>query len=178
MEDFVAFTAYVCERDELDVDLVLSAYLAEPDRARANAESEGLLRDGVVTGNGLVAATGFADDHDWITRRIPTPVREFVRVVELVEERAEQGRGGVADAALPDGFVEYESDRRGFEADQAGYVNNRAKEYESGARIEFDYRSRDPSGPFEMKPDRIRTVVSLSDLGRDITLRRGWTDER
>lgn len=175
MEEFVAYTAYVCEKDGSDLETVLSVYFGDVDRAMSAAESEGHVEDGRVTVAGVLAAVEFAEQAG-LDATLPEQVRDFHEVVEEVDAAADERRG-ISDPRLPDGFEEYESDHSRFRSDLHTYTNTQAKEYADGSRVEIDYRSRDPSGPFEMEPDRASVEARLHDLGRTFTYSDGWDEQ-
>jgi hypothetical protein len=176
MEEFVAYSAYACKMNGSSLEAVLSAYFGSADEAVEAAESEGYVEDGQATRDGLLAAVEFAERTGLAARTLPEQVREFHDVVEAIDEAAEQ-QAGIGGNRLPEGFTEYESDHRRYRSDQHGYVSNYAKDYADGSRVEVDHRSRDPSGPFEMEPDRASAEARLHHLGRTFTYSRGW-DER
>jgi len=162
LEGFVCWTAHAVD-DPTELRRVLDAQLPESgSRLIADAQYAGLLEGTALLPPGLAAANAFAERSGLPMSGPTAAIADFSAVVDALE--AAERRGGRLDAdAVPDGFetVTPTVDRY----DRSYHTVNVAKEYPSGATVELNYRSRDPSHPGERRANLSSAIVWLRTDG-------------
>lgn len=173
IEGLICLTAYLTE-DVEDTREALSTYISDPEESIEDANQNRLLEDGVPTSRGLVVAYQFSQEANIQIKGLSHAEEEFCEIVRNIGIAKEQGEP-LGESDLPEGFSETEPTLSKY--DKHYYTMNMSNEYSDTEEIEVNYRSRDPSGPFEMKPDKSSVSVWLRIDGEDkYQHQAGWTE--
>jgi len=162
IEGFVCWTAHSVD-DPAELGRVLDAQLPERgSRAVADAQYAGLLEETSLRPPGLAAAHAFAERSDLPMAGPTDAIADFGAILDALVAAADRGERVDADA-VPDGFetVTPTVDRY----DRSYHTVNVAKEYPSGATVELNYRSRDPSHPGERRANLSSAILWLREDG-------------
>ncbi|WP_251343990.1 hypothetical protein [Haloplanus halophilus] len=173
VEGFVCWTARTIE-DRTELRRVLTAQLPSGLGALRDAREAGLLDGTTPTAAGLAAAQEFADRSGLPMAGPTDAIADFGVLLEGLLAAEDERRAFVADA-VPEGFDRVTPSIDRF--DREYHTVNVAREYPSGAEVELNYRSRDPSHPGEEKPNRSSAILWLRG-GTDRTYehRAEWTE--
>jgi hypothetical protein len=158
IEGFVCWTAHAVD-DPTELRRVLDAQL--PDRgshAVADAQRAGLLEGTDLRPPGLAAAHAFAERSDLPMDGPTDAIADFSALLDAIDAAERRGERLGVDA-VPDGFetVRPTVDRY----DRSYHTVNVATEYPSGAGVELNYRSRDPSHPGERRANLSSAILWL-----------------
>jgi hypothetical protein len=147
-DGFVCWTARVIE-DPTELRETVGTLLPDAE-ALDETRRSGLLEGTTPTPRGLAAADAFSERSGLPMPGPDAAIADFRTLLETVDAAAEAGRR-LSDSDVPDGFepIRPSVDRY----DREYYTVNRARQYPSGAEVELNYRSRDPSHVREPKPN-------------------------
>jgi len=157
IDGFVCWTAHAVD-DSAELRRVLDAQLPAGSRAVADAQSAGLLEGTRLRAPGLAAAHEFAEQSGLPMSGPTDAIADFTALLDGLDTAAEEGQRFEPDA-VPEGFepITPSIDRY----DRSYHTVNVAKEYPSGATVELNYRSRDPSHGEERKPNVSNGILWL-----------------
>ncbi|MFB6255549.1 MAG: hypothetical protein ABEH58_02290 [Haloplanus sp.] len=175
IEGFVCWTAHAVD-DPAELRRVLDAQLPDPgSRAVADAQGAGLLEGTDLRPAGLAAAHAFAERSDLPMAGPTAAIADFSTLMESLD--AAERRGGQVDAdAVPEGFETVTPTVDRF--DRSYHTLTVAREYASGAAVELNYRSRDPSHPGERRANRSSAILWLRERGATTYEHRVEWEER
>jgi hypothetical protein len=162
IEGFVCWTAHAVD-DPAELRRVLDAQLPESgSRVIADAQYAGLLEGTALLPPGLAAAHAFAERSDLPMSGPTDAIADFSAILDALSAAERRGERLGVDA-VPDGFetVSPTVDRY----DRSYHTVNVAAEYPSGAAIELNYRSRDPSHPREQRANLSSAILWLRQDG-------------
>jgi hypothetical protein len=163
IEGFVCWTAHSVD-DPAELRRVLDAQLPSEsaNRAVADAQYAGLLEGTALRPTGLAAAHAFAERSDLPMSGPTDAIADFGALLDALD--AADRSGGRLDAdAVPAGFETVAPTVDRF--DRSYHTVTVAKEYPSGAAVELNYRSRDPSHPGERRANRSSAILWLREGG-------------
>jgi len=174
IEGFVCWTAHTVD-DSAELRRVLDAQLPDRgSRAVADAQCAGLLEGTALRPTGLAAAHAFAERSDLPMSGPTDAVADFSAILDALAAAADRGER-VGTEAVPEGFetVTPSVDRY----DRSYHTVNVAREYPSGATVELNYRSRDPSHPDERRANVSSAILWLREDGVTAHEHRAeWTE--
>jgi hypothetical protein len=157
VEGFVCWTARSVG-DAAELRRVLDAQLPSSDRALDDAREAGLLEGARVRPLGLAAAHRFAERSGLPMPGPTEAIDDFSALVDAIETARRRGER-IAAAAVPDGFEAVSPSVDRF--DRSYHTLNVGRTYPSGATVELNYRSRDPSHPRERRPNVSSAILWL-----------------
>jgi hypothetical protein len=175
IEGFVCWTAHSVD-DPAELRRVLDAQLPteSASRAVADAQCAGLLEGTTLRPAGLAAAHAFAERSDLPMSGPTAAIADFGAILDGLE--AAERRGERFDAgAVPEGFETVTPTVDRF--DRSYHTVNVAKEYPSGAAVELNCRSRDPSHPGERRANVSSALLWLREDGATTYEHRAEWDE-
>jgi hypothetical protein len=173
VEGFVCWTARSVD-DAGVLRRTLDAQLPDGGRALDDARRSGLVDGTVLTPAGLAAAHAFAERSDLPMGGATDAIADFRTLFEVLDA-AERAGDRLTASAVPEGFERVAP--TGDRYDREYHTVNVAREYPSGAVVELNYRSRDPSHPKEPKPNESSAVLWLrGDVERPYEHRAEWTE--
>jgi len=175
IEGFICWTAYAVD-DPAELRRVLDAQLPSENASRAVADAQyaGLLEGTTLRPAGLAAAHAFAERSGLPMAGPADAIADFGAIVDALDAAERSGRRVDADA-VPDGFetVTPTVDRY----DRSYHTITVAREYPSGAAVELNYRSRDPSHPSERRANVSSAILWLREGGATTYEHRvEWTE--
>jgi hypothetical protein len=173
VEGFVCWTARsVDDPDELR--RVVGAQLPASDDPVAETERAGLLTGATLRPRGVAAAHAFAEASGLPMAGATDAIADFSALLDGLRSAERRGERFVADA-VPEGFEPTEPTANQY--DRNYHTVNVAKGYPSGATVELNYRSRDPSHPNESRPRESSAILWLrGDVRRTHEYRASWTE--
>jgi len=175
IEGFVCWTAHAVD-DPAELRRVLDAQLPEGgSRAVADAQCAGLLEGTALRPAGLAAAHAFAERSELPMAGPTDAIADFGALVDALEA-AERRGGRLGTDAVPEGFEAVTPTVDRF--NRSYHTVNVAREYPSGAMVELNYRSRDPSHPGESRANRSSAVLWLREGGATTYEHRVEWEER
>lgn len=159
IEGFVCWTAYSVD-DPAELRRVLDAQLPSESASRAVADAQyaGLLEGTALRPAGLAAAHAFAERSDLPLSGPREAIADFGVLLDGLTAAERRDERFEADA-VPEGFGTVPPTVDRF--DRSYYTVNVAKEYLSGAAVELNYRSRDPSHAGEERPNLSSAILWL-----------------
>jgi hypothetical protein len=174
IEGFVCWTARAVD-DPAELRRVLDAQLPdEGSRAFADAQCAGLLERTTLRPAGLAAAHAFAERSDLPMAGPTDAVADFSALFRGLDAAERRGERFESDA-VPSGFEAVTPSVDRF--DRSYHTVNVAKGYPSGATVELNYRSRDPSHEGERRANRSSAILWLREDGaRTHEHRAEWTE--
>ncbi|MFB6101249.1 MAG: hypothetical protein ABEJ73_01640 [Haloplanus sp.] len=157
VEGFVCWTARSVD-DPAELRRVLDAQLPSESRALDDARRAGLVDGATLHPAGLAEAHAFAQRSDLPMPGATDAIADFSALLD--EIRAAERRGAKLGVdAVPEGFEAVVPTVDRF--DRTYHTVNVGREYPSGAEVELNYRSRDPSYPGESKPNESSAILWL-----------------
>jgi hypothetical protein len=175
IEGFVCWTAHSVD-DPAELRRVLDAQLPSESASRAVADAQyaGLLEGTDLRPAGLAAAHAFAERSDLPMSGPVDAIADFSALLDALD--AAERRGGRLDEdAVPAGFEAVTPTVDRF--DRSYHTVNVAKGYPSGAAVELNYRSRDPSHPGERRDNVSSAILWLRESGATTHEHRvEWTE--
>jgi len=174
LEGFVCWTAHAVD-DPAELRRVLDAQLPESGScAVADAQCAGLLEGTTLRPAGLAAAHAFAERSALPMSGPTDAIADFGAILRALDGAERRGERLGTDV-VPEGFetVPPAVDRY----DRSYHTINVAREYPTGAAVELNYRSRDPSLPGERRANRSSAILWLrTDGATRHEHRREWTE--
>ena len=173
IDGFVCWTAHAVD-DSAELRRVLDAQLPAGSRAVADAQGAGLLEGTTLRAPGLAAAHRFAEQSGLPMAGATDAIADFSALLDGLDAAQRDGRRFERDA-VPEGFetVTPSVDRY----DRSYHTVTVAREYPSGATVELNYRSRNPSHGTERKSNVSSAILWLYTDEGTYEHRAEW-DER
>jgi hypothetical protein len=173
IEAFVCWTARSVD-DPAELRRVVDAQLPSGEDAVGETERAGLLDGATLRPRGLAAAHRFAEDSGLPMAGATDAIGDFSAILDELRS-AERRRGTFVVDAVPEGFERTEPTANQY--DRNYHTVNVARSYPSGASVELNYRSRDPSHPGGSRPRESSAILWLrGDVRRTHEYRASWTE--
>jgi hypothetical protein len=173
VEGFVCWTARSVD-DDAELRRLLDTQLPSGSHALHDAREAGLLEGTDLRPRGLAAAHRFADRSGLPMTGATDAIADFSALLDALGTAARRGRRLGTDA-VPDGFERVAPTVDRF--DRSYHTVNVAREYPSGAAVELNYRSRDPSHAGERKPNVSSAILWLrGDVSTAYDHRTEWVE--
>ncbi|WP_338742149.1 hypothetical protein [Haloplanus salilacus] len=173
VEGFVCWAARSVD-DPTELRHIVDAQLPSHEEAVAETERAGLLDGATLRPRGLAAAHGFAEDGGLPMSGATDAIGDFSDILDGLRS-AERRRETFVVDAVPEGFEPTEPTANQY--DRNYHTVNVARTYPSGASVELNYRSRDPSHPGESRPRESSAILWLRGyVSRTHEYRASWTE--
>lgn len=172
-EGFVCWTARSID-DAAKLRRVLDAQLPSGRDALSETRRAGLLDGTTLEPRGLAAAHAFAEDSGLPMAGPTDAIADFSAILDGLRSAERRRETFVADT-VPEGFEPTAPTANQY--DREYHTVNVARSYPSGAKVELNYRSRDPSHPGGARPRESSAILWLrGDVARTHEHRASWTE--